>query len=290
MQQLAGKIAIVTGGASGLGYAMCQSLAASGMKVVIADIEETALAEAVESFADANAEVMPALLDVTNRSQFEDIADEVEARFGKIHVLCNNAGVAVGGHVADMTYKDWDWVMGVNLDGVVNGVVTCINRIKSHGEGGHIVNTASMAGQIGIPNLSVYNTTKFAVVGMSECMRLDLEADGIGVSVLCPGVVQTNIFNSGRNRPTKLQGDVDTASLLLTTDVTDDQRAARVEELMAGGIPPEWVGDMVVDAIRNNDMYIFTHPEFAENLQMRSSAIQQSFSRWQTYRDQMTGS
>ena len=146
--------------------------------------------------------------------------------FGKIHVLCNNAGVAINGNVADMSYQDWDWVMKVNLDGVVNGIVSFVNRIKSHGEGGHIVNTASMAGQIGIPGLSVYNTTKFAVVGMSESMKQDLETDNIGVSVLCPGFVATDIYTSERNRPDDLGGETASSFDLTQNTASQNDRKA----------------------------------------------------------------
>ncbi len=280
MDKLEGKVAIVTGAASGIGYAMAQSLAANGVRVVMADVEEEALMAAAESFGDTNAEIKPVLLDVTDRDRFAEVADEVEAEFGKIHILCNNAGVGAGGHVADMTYKDWDWIMRVNVDGVINGMVTCTPRIRAHGEGGHIVNTASMAGQIGIPNLSVYNTSKFAVVGMSESAHQDLAADNIGVSVLCPNMVRTRILESGRNRPKELQGEVDTASMTLSADVTEEERAERNRMLMENAIEPSVVGDMVVDAIRNNDLYIFTHPESAEMIKGRFAQLMAAQERW----------
>ena len=173
MMDVAGKVAFITGGASGMGLAMAHSFAAAGMKVVIADIERAALDAALEEFASGNAEVIGLTVDVTNRDAMESAAVETEKAFGKVHVVCNNAGVAVGGRIDEMSYQDWDWVLGVNLGGVVNGVQTFVNRIKNHGEGGHIVNTASMAGHIAIPGLGVYNTSKFAVVGMSEVMKAD---------------------------------------------------------------------------------------------------------------------
>ncbi len=284
MQHLEGKVALVTGGASGIGYAMCQSLAASGVRVVIADIEQTALAAAADSFGESNADIKPMQLDVTDRDQFAEVVDEIERDFGNIHIVCNNAGVGVGGHVADMTYKDWDWVLGVNLNGVVNGMVVCANRIRAHGEGGHIVNTASMAGHMAIANLSVYNASKFAVVGLSESARQDLAADNIGVSVLCPNLVRTNILESGRNRPSPLAGDVDTASELLSADVPAGEREARKQMLMSGAIDPSVVGDMVVDAIRQNDAYIFTHAETATQMQTRFDAILAACARWDGYR------
>ena len=201
MEHVEGKVAFITGGASGIGLAMARSYTSSGMKVVVADIQDDALDAVRDKFSDSNAELVAMKVDVTSREAMEQVAMDTEVAFGKIHVLCNNAGVALSGSVDEMSYEDWDWVMNVNLQGVINGTVSFINRLKSRGEGGHIVNTASMAGQVGIALMSVYNTTKFAVVGMSEAMRQDLEPFNIGVSVLCPGFVATNIFTSERNRP-----------------------------------------------------------------------------------------
>ena len=171
MQDVAGKVAFVTGGASGMGLAMARSFSAAGMKVVIADIEQAALDAVADEFAASNADVLALQLDVTDRAAMQRAAEATIDAFGKVHVVCNNAGVAVGGGVDAMSYEDWDWVMNVNLDGVVNGVQTFVDLIKSHGEGGHFVNTASMAGHLAFGGLGVYNTTKFAVVGMSEAMR-----------------------------------------------------------------------------------------------------------------------
>jgi NADP-dependent 3-hydroxy acid dehydrogenase YdfG len=284
MKDVTGKVAFVTGGASGMGLAMARSFSAAGMKVAIADIEQAALDRVKAEFAKTNAEVITLKVDVTDRDALERAADQTEAAFGKIHVVCNNAGVAVGGPIDAMSYNDWDWVMGVNLAGVVNGVQTFVNRIKSHGEGGHIVNTASMAGHMAIPGLGVYNTTKYAVVGLSETMRADLAPHNIGVSVLCPGVVTTAIFNSGRNRPENLQSENDTASLVLTTDVSDADRAARTNEIMASALDPAVVGDMVLAAIQADDAYIFSHPDLKPMLDARTDAINASFERWAAYR------
>jgi NAD(P)-dependent dehydrogenase (short-subunit alcohol dehydrogenase family) len=186
-----------------------------------------------------------------------------------------------------MTYRDWDWVVGVNLAGVINGVQTFVNRIKSHGEGGHFVNTASMAGHLAFPGLGVYNTTKYAVVGMSEAMRMDLAPHGIGVSVLCPGVVNTNIFASGRNRPAELtRADRDTASLVLQSNVPDAERDTRMRELVSRALDPAVVGDMVLNAIQNDELYIFTHPELKAVVEERASQIAASFDRWAKYRSE----
>ncbi len=285
MKDVTGKVAFITGGASGMGLAMARSFSAAGMKVAIADIEQDALDRVKAEFAKTNAEVITLKVDVTDRDAMERAAAETEAAFGKVHVLCNNAGVAVSGPLDAMNYKDWDWVMGVNLAGVVNGVQTFVERIKSHGEGGHIVNTASMAGQMAVPGLGVYTTTKYAVVGLSEVMRADLAPHNIGVSVLCPGVVTTGIFNSGRNRPEVLQGEVDTASMLLAGDGPDADQAARMAEIIANALDPAVVGDMVLAAIQADDAYIFSHPELKMMVDARSAAINESFARWSQYRN-----
>ena len=284
MKDVSGKVAFVTGGASGMGLAMARAFAAAGMKVAIADIEEEALASAMQGFATSNADVIALPLDVTDRDAMERAATETERAFGKVHVVCNNAGVAVGGPVDQMSYRDWDWVLSVNVDGVVNGVQTFVNRMKAHGEGGHFVNTASMAGHMAVPGLSVYNTSKFAVVGLSEAMRLDLTSHGIGVSVLCPGVVRTNIFDSGRNRPHDLSVDEDTASAVLTSDVPPERRGERIADLLANALDPAVVGDMVLHAILNDEFYIFTHPEIQQFTDARAEEINKAFGRWASYR------
>ncbi|HIG39757.1 MAG: SDR family NAD(P)-dependent oxidoreductase [bacterium] len=286
MKDVAGKVALVTGGASGIGLAMVRAFTGAGMKVAIADIEQDAITTALEEFSDSNTEVIGIKVDVNDRSEMEAAADETQAAFGGVHVLCNNAGVAVGGSIETMSYKDWDWVMNVNLQGVINGVQVFLPRMISQGEPAHIVNTASMAGQFPVPGLSVYNTTKYAVVGMSETMRIDLANKGIGVSVLCPGVVNTNIGNSGRNRPANLVGESQTDMNVLVDDsLPDDERMARMAEIMAGGIDAGIVGDMVLQAVLQDDLYIFPHPEIRVEVERRMQAMMDSFARWQAYRD-----
>ncbi len=284
MRDVTGKTAFITGGASGMGLAMARSFAKAGMRVVIADIEQAALDAAKAEFEASNAEFLTLDLDVTDRDAMAAAADAAEARFDKVHVVCNNAGVAVGGPIDQMTYNDWDWVTNVNLNGVVNGIQTFTERIKAHGEGGHFVNTASMAGHLSIPGLSVYTATKFAVVGISETMLVDLEPHQIGVSVLCPGLVNTNIFNSDRNRPADLPGT--DASTLLVGNLPAEQQAVRLEELRAGALEPAVVGDMVLHAIREQEFYIFTHPELQEMTDLRSNEMANAYGRWREYREQ----
>ena len=271
MEQLAGKTAFITGGASGIGLAMARAFVAEGMRVAIADVDSAALEAAVAEFSGSNAAVEGWALDVTDRARFAAVADEVEAKFGAVHLVCNNAGVYRGGSIDAVTYADWDWVMGVNVGGVVNGVQTWVERIKAHGEGGHIVNTASMAGVVSSPGLGVYNTSKFAVVGLSEAMRTDLEPLGIGVSVLCPGMVRTQILDSERTRPVAFEpGD----------DAAEAAAAAHSEIMhlaMNASIGADEVAEMVVAGIRSNQLYLFPHPELKASAEARAAAVLDAF-------------
>jgi len=281
MKDVAGKVAFITGGASGLGLAMAQSFAGTGMKVAIADIEEAALESAGALFQDSNAEVITIRTDVTDRESMAAAREETLSTFGKVHVVCNNAGVAINGNIADMSFKDWDWVMKVNLDGVINGIVTFINDIRSHGEGGHFVNTASIAGHYGMPGLSVYCASKFAVVGISETMRHDLAADNIGVSVLCPGLVDTGIYHSERNRPTHLGGD-ETPAITARAGGEEPSVAGQAMDM----IQPSAVGDMVLHAVQNDLLYILSHREFEPPVEQRGRELADAFAYWQRYREE----
>lgn len=284
MKDLAGKVAFVTGGASGLGLAMARSFTSAGMKVAIADIEDSALEAARAEFAESNADVITIKVDVTDRDALEAAAQETEAAFEKVHVVCNNAGVAIRGNIKDHSFRDWDWVMGVNLHGVVNGIQVFANRIIEHGEGGHIVNTASMAGHLGIASMSIYNTTKFAVVGLSECLQGDLEPFNVGVSVLCPGFVNTDIFSSQRNRPEPLGGSNASGFIPGKSGLPSDREIDEFKQRLDGIINASLVGDMVLHAIQENEFYIFTHPEFKQVVQDRSHRISQAFDRWANFR------
>ncbi len=271
MRNLAGKTAFITGGASGIGFAMAQAFLNEGMNVAIADIDADALASAETRLAGSNAKVLAVQLDVTDRDQYQAVADSVEAALGNIHVVCNNAGVYRGGSLDAVTYEDWDWVMGVNLGGVVNGIQTLVNRLKAHGEGGHIVNTSSMAGVMTSPGLGVYNASKFAVVGMSEALRTDLEAFDIGVSVLCPGMVRTQILDSERTRPD--QFEVNEAS----ANEAAQAHSEMMNLAMNAGIEPSEVADLVVQGIKENQLYLFPHPEMKEAVVARMTALAEAF-------------
>ncbi len=276
MKDVAGKVAFITGGASGLGLAMAQSFSAAGMKVAIADIEDAALDAARAVLSNSNADVVTMKVDVTDRDAMAEARAQTLDAFGKVHIVCNNAGVALNGNIADMSYKDWDWVMKVNLDGVINGVVTFADDIRRQGEGGHFVNTASIAGQYGMPGLGIYCTSKFAVVGLSETMRIDLKNDGIGVSVLCPGVVETGIGSSERNRPDEYGGKQGVAM-----NQTGDSVGIEMDVMT-----PAAIGEIVLHAIQNDQFYILTHAEFEPSISQRSQEIASSFAYWADYRRQ----
>lgn len=277
MRDVAGKVAFITGGASGIGLAMARSFSAAGMKVAIADIEEHALERAAASFAPNNTGIIALRVDVADRDAMARAADETERAFGKVHVVCNNAGVGLSGPLEEMSFADWDWVVGVNLHGVINGVQTFVQRIIAHREGGHIVNTASLAGLMAAPGLGVYNTTKFAVVGLSETMRAELGAHEIGVSVLCPGFVNTNILASERNRPEVLRA---------RSDAVEPLDLAAYERFVESMLDPAIVGDMTLHAIQQNEAYILTHPELAAGVSGRLADIQAATERWRQFREQ----
>ena len=263
MQNLPGKTAFVTGGASGIGLGIAKALLGAGMKVVIADIREDHLASATAELG-APERVLALELDVTDRAAYARAADAAEARFRKIHVLCNNAGVGVVGPTELATFADWDWVLGVNLGGVVNGIVTLLPRIMRHGEGGHIVNTASMSGLVPHPGATLYGTSKGAVVAMIECMRGELEPHGIMCSAFCPGAVQSNIAEAGKTRP---------ASLADTGYTETDKRRQQAGDFFHLFRTKEKVGQRVLEGILNDELYILTHSEFRQGVEDRAQAM-----------------
>src|SRR5882672_5491751 len=207
MRDLAGRVAVVTGGGSGIGRAMVKRFAREGAKVVVADVDESALAAVVASVRIRGGEALGVRTDVTELASVQALAATAFATFGKVHVLCNNAGVALWGGLEAATHRDWQWVLGVNLWGVIHGVEAFVPRMIALKEPGHIVNTASMAGLVATRGLGIYNTSKYAVVGLSETLAKDLRPYGIGVSVLCPMGVATQIRASERNRPATLRNE-----------------------------------------------------------------------------------
>ncbi len=280
MMELAGKTAFITGGASGLGLAMARAFASAGMKVAITDVEQASMDRVADEFSDSNSVVMVIKADVSNREDMDRAAQQAFDRLGNVHILCNNAGVAVSKNVAEMTQQDWDWVMGVDLDGVINGVQLFVPHMIAHGEGGHVVNTASIAGLIGVPNLVAYNAAKFAVVGISESMRQDLAAHGVSVSVLCPGLVNTGIFKSERNRPDSLGGAA-------SSELSDEEREAMRKASgldNAQMVEPDLIGEMVLHAVRNQIFYIVSHKEFQPVVEARYKEINSAFDLWAEFK------
>ena len=258
MKHVEGKVAFITGAANGAGFGMAQVFTKNGMKVVIADIRQDSLDRAMAHFAN-NPNVHAIRLDVTDREAFARAADEAEKVFGKVHVLCNNAGINLFVPIEECTYNDWDWVMGVNFGGVVNGIQTFVPRIRKHGEGGHIVNTASMAGFLASAGAGIYTASKYAIRGLSEALRCSLYPYNIGVSVFCPGLINSVIYESEKVRPQRFASPENTARSQKTMDV--------LPEIHKLGMSPEAVGEKVLAGIRRNDMYIFSHPEFREEMQ-----------------------
>ncbi|MEP7242341.1 MAG: SDR family NAD(P)-dependent oxidoreductase [Gammaproteobacteria bacterium] len=257
MQHIEGKVAFITGAASGIGLGMAKVFLTNGMKVVVADVLEDRLEDAAADLLRYGPNFHLMQLDVTDREAMANAADEAERVFGKVHVLCNNAGVNATVSMDLASYEDWDWVLGVNLGGVVNGLVSFLPRIKAHGEGGHIVNTSSMAGMIPLPATGgLYATSKFAVRGLTDSLRLRLGEFNIGVSVLCPGLTRSRIVESAAARPAHLA----------SKEPAKPRRANDAPSPANSGMEPVEVGKRVLQGIRSNDAYILTHGEFKDEM------------------------
>jgi NAD(P)-dependent dehydrogenase (short-subunit alcohol dehydrogenase family) len=270
MQDLAGKTAFVTGGASGIGLALGQAFAAADMHVMLADIEADALAAAVEHLRARGFDARGVVCDVADPASVAQAAAAAYEAFGNVHVVCNNAGVGGGSGIDDISLETWRWVLDVNLMGVVHGIRTFLPHMRAHGEGGHIVNTASMAGLNSGLGFSPYSASKFAVVNLSEGLARQVSGLGIGVTVLCPGFVRTRIFESARNRPERYgpAKAPDPASAA-------GKLAAYLAEQGRLGLDPDDVAAQVLAAIRNDERYVFTHagPEWRAELQERFDTI-----------------
>jgi NAD(P)-dependent dehydrogenase (short-subunit alcohol dehydrogenase family) len=251
MRVFAGRVAVVTGAASGIGLALAQRFATEGMKVVMADVEAAALDRAAAAVRATAPAVLATRVDVSRAEDVERLARETYAAFGAAHVVCNNAGVAVIGAVHEHSLADWQWVLGVNLWGVIHGVRAFVPRMLAGGDEGHIVNTASMAGLTTAPFMSVYDVTKHGVVALSESMYKEFEMTGapLGVSVVCPGLIDTNIMRSSRNRPAELaeEGKAGPMAQAFGQGLADR---------LTTGYPPSEVAEQVVRGIRNRRFYI----------------------------------
>jgi len=270
MQELKEKVAVITGGASGIGLAMAKRFAREGMKLVLADVEEDALRRVEQEFRKAGVPVLAIRTDVSRSQDIERLAEKTLATFGSVHVLCNNAGVAPGGVVWESTVADWEWVLGVNVWGVIHGVRVFVPIMLRQDTPCHIVNTASVAGLLSVPGMGIYCVSKHAVVTLSECLHHDLaqRASKIGVSLLCPAFVPTGILDSERNRPALLRNPS-------RTRTSEDQ--AREEQMrhavQSGRVSAEMVADMVLDGIRQERFYIFTHPRIKAAIQARMEDV-----------------
>jgi len=262
MEQLDGKVAVVTGGGSGIGEGIARACADAGMRLVIADIEADAAERVAGSLREAGSEAIAVGTDVTDRAALDALADAAYDAFGEVNLLCNNAGVLTVGEIAATTPEDWQWLFSVNVFGVVHGIQAFVPRMREQiaasGGEAHIVNTGSVASISTTRSVGVYNATKHAVLGLSETLRKELEGDGIGVSILCPGGVDSRLFDAARNLPEELRGRV-------TPIVAERPDAERMQ--------PRDVGELVVEAVRADCFWIITHPEVRQFIERRSQRL-----------------
>ena len=271
MRKLRGRVAVVTGAASGIGFAMARRFAAEGMRLVLADVEEAALAKAARALESGGAELLARPTDVSSAEQVEALADAAFERFGAAHVIANNAGVVCAGPVHELAPQDWDWVLRVNLWGVIHGVRVFTPRLVEQGEG-HMLATASIAGLAAVPGLGAYNVSKFGVVALMETLHHELAEAGskVGVSVLCPGNVLTRITEADRNRPDALRPPGGPTPAELTF------RSEAGRALAEEGMPPDAVAELVVSAIRQRRFWILTHPEWKDLMLRRAALLAES--------------
>ena len=273
MSQFADKTAIISGGAEGIGLSIAKALGEQKMNIVLADIDQKNLEKASLELRGSGISVLPVTLDVADEAQWYGAAQQAIERFGKIHMVVNNAGIGGDtGPIQNAQTKGWQWALDVNLMGVMYGAKVMVPLIKQHGEGGWIINVASMAGMGGIPYNGAYTATKTAVVALSESWAAELQSKGIKVSVLCPAFVQTRIYDSNRNRPLKYQNDT-------ATPTNEDSFADKTKHLVENGIDVSIVGKRVVEALNDGELYIFTHPNYRAIVQRRFQAIDAAFER-----------
>ena len=274
MDTVQNKVAVVTGAASGIGLGITRALVGAGAHVAMLDVEEGALAKAHAEFDTDNVDVRRYRCDVSDLTEVEQVAGRVRDDFGGVHIVCNNAGVGAGGPIDEATEHDWQWVLGVNLYGVVNGMRTYVPIIKEtirDGGDGHIVNTASVMGLWTNPGGSVYGASKYAVVAISETTRGELAPFDIGVSALCPYIVDTRILQSGRNRPPQY------GAPRARSGPEAERRGREIAELFSRGISIDGIGEMVLNGIRRNKAYIFTHASSRERICERFERILADF-------------
>ncbi|MGR8949618.1 MAG: SDR family NAD(P)-dependent oxidoreductase [Gammaproteobacteria bacterium] len=267
MEDFANKVAVITGGASGIGFATAQALARAGAKLVLADIEQNALDTALESLRADKFEASGCITNVADRDAVHALADLAWSTYGQVDIVMNNAGVAVFGPTHEMTHEDWDWLMQVNLWGCIHGVEAFVPKMVAAKAGGHVLFTASFAGLVPNRDLGCYNVTKAATIALAESLHKDVRDEGIGVSVLCPMRVTSDIDFSNRNRPADLGGPQ------ANRTYTEEERAS----LNGATLPVEPVAELVLDAMRRNDLYIHTHKMAAKYFSRRAERISDAF-------------
>lgn len=263
MRELRDRVAVVTGAGSGIGRALAEQFVAEGMQVVLADVQRDALHDVEATLRDRGGRVLAVLTDVARAEQVEALAQRTVETFGAVHVVCNNAGVGVGGLAWERSVEEWEWVLGVNLWGVIHGIRAFVPRLLAQGGEGHVVNTASMAGLLTGPGMAPYYVSKHGVVALSEALQHELTIIGsrIKVSVLCPGWVNTRIAESERNRPGSVAAGVQRPEL--------DAMSTQVRQMVATGLEPRVIADLVAQAIRSERFYILSHPDWNPMIEMR---------------------
>jgi len=264
MQDFRDKVAVVTGGASGIGLAIAASLAREGVAVAIADIDLDAAAKACAEIEARGGRAIPVACDVTSEASMAKAADEASATLGEIQLLANNAGAFMLSGLEDTKRSDWEWLLEINVMGVVNGLHTFLPRMRAQNAPCHIINTASVSGHIPTPGLAIYTASKFAVVGLTESLRLELAGSSIGVSVLCPGIVNTGLLDSSRKHRAEKHGPS-------TSDPSP------MDAVITQGSDPALLGDQVVDAVKAGEFYIFTHPGLRPAFEKRFKDILASY-------------
>jgi NAD(P)-dependent dehydrogenase (short-subunit alcohol dehydrogenase family) len=273
MESLKNKVAFITGGGHGIGLSIGRIFAQQGARVVLADINEKRLASAKETLASADLSVETVVCDVADPDALRRAADFTLERFGKVHIVVNNAGVSLAGKLGKIPLEDWRWIVDINLMSVAYGVEIFTPLIQSHGEGGYFINTASMAGHIAGPAMSPYHATKFAVVGYSESIRADLAADNIGVSVLCPAWVRTDIHNAGVNKPSLTNG----ATADESSSNEPEAGIADIAAVIESGIAPDDLAQWVLECMLAKRFYIFSHPSMTQHLDARAALIKADY-------------
>ncbi len=273
MSKFIGKTAVISGGAEGIGLSIAKALGEQKMNIVLTDINEKNLQKASSELETIGVPVLPVVLDVAKEDQWQEVAEKAIARFGKIHMVVNNAGVGgESGSIENQNARGWQWALDVNLMGVVFGAKVMVPMIKQHGEGGWIINVASMAGMGGTPYGGAYTATKAAVVAVSESWAGELESEGINVSVLCPAFVQTRIYDSERNRQSQYKTDK-------KSPISENVFLNKAKKMVENGIEVSIVGKRVVEALNDGEFYIFTHPNYRPLVEERSSQINAAFEK-----------